>query len=202
MKKYTDYSHIVGEFEVEATLKIEDDGKFSYDEWWHCYGASTGGEASGNWWKYGDKLYFHCDFKDGSLCLDWSAGETRTATEHKDELDFGPGFTMSLSSPEPVQPVPLPKDEETAPKEEVPKKMPFATVGKLHFKDGSVRTQQLPPNFMPELCDQTYYRLIDDKGRETNIFKARSNSGNQDPRIIEYDEIEMPPAVKSDDIDD
>jgi hypothetical protein len=195
---YTDYSHWSGEYSIDATLEIWDDGRFLYDEDWHCYGASSGGKARGIWWQSADTLFFRCDYADGSLYLEWAAGATREAVKRNDSLEFGGDFTMSLRRDKPIEVHQTDKVTETA---EAEKKKPSPAVARLHFKDGSVREKPLQSSLLPGLFTQTYYRLVDDQGSVTNLFEARQSVENADSPVIEYDEIELPPTGESNDFD-
>jgi hypothetical protein len=97
-RKYFDDSHYEQEYAILISLTLEDDGSFSYDESWSCYGASTGGTANGVWWQSGDLLSFRCDYASGSFTLQWCEGCTLTATEKDGVLDFFNYFTMTRVS--------------------------------------------------------------------------------------------------------
>jgi hypothetical protein len=97
MKRYFDDSHYAQEYAIIISLTLEDDGSFAYEESWSCYGASTGGTASGVWRQSGDMIFFDCDDASGSFTLQWSKGCKMTATEKEDVLEFG-YFTMSRIS--------------------------------------------------------------------------------------------------------
>jgi hypothetical protein len=192
---YTDYSHWSGESTIDAALEIESDGRFSYDEDWHSYGARSGGYARGVWWEFGGELFFRCDRQDGALYLEWAEGETKKAVKQNDSIDFG-RMTLSLRRDAPVKPVETPK-----PVPAVEEQKPSPAVARLHFSDGSVRERPLQSSLLPGLFTQTYYRLVDDQGSVTHLFEARQSGENADSPVIEYDEIELPPTGESNGFD-
>lgn len=72
----------------------------------------------------------------------------------------------------------------------------------LHFKDGGIQQRQLPNDPLFGLFDEMLYRLVDDEGNVTNVFKARQNSRSIDSTVVEYDEIDYIPTKQSDDFQD
>lgn len=204
MKVYTDYSHWAQEFSIDVTLKLEDDNRFFYDELWNSYGANMGGRADGVWWEYSDKLFFRCDYVDGGAMsvLDWTVGQTRTAINQGDCLDFGYGVTVSLSEDssgdkQPAQTVVPSSSPPTSQDEKViephaaaaPPKITPPTIARLHFKDGRIMEKQLPQDSLFGLVDEMFYRLVDEQGNQTHIFQPRQNSVDSGAAIIDYDEL-------------
>jgi hypothetical protein len=188
MKTYVDYSRFAQEFGIDATLTIEEDGRFLYDESWSSYGGNTGGRARGIWWRDSDALYFRCDYTQGVMDLEWAEGQTMKAVDRAEGIDFDRGFTMSLRNEEPVRKVEPPKNEEVTNQGETQKK-PLPTVARLHFKDGRILEKHLPQNSLFGLIGEMYYRLVDENGEETNVFEPRKNSRPAGSTTIEYDEI-------------
>lgn len=190
MRKYVDYSHYNNESSIDITLEINDDGRFSYDEWWHTYGSSSGGQASGTWHEDNEAFYFHCDYADGQFIFQWSAGGESKAVKKEDSIEFGGYFEMSLVSEKSAPATDKQETPETVKSsgESEPVK-PNLRIAKLHFKDGRVLTRQILNDSMLELYTQTYYRLVDDLGNATYTFQRRQNYENQDSSDLEYDEI-------------
>jgi hypothetical protein len=122
---------------------------------------------------------------------------------------------MSLQRDEPVQAAQRTEDEEAAKpivtvEEEVVKpddvnkqKNQVSAIVNLHFKDGGIQQRRLPDSSFFGLFDEMFYRLVDENGNVTNIFKRREKSDNLDsPVSVEYDEIDHAPTVESDDSED
>lgn len=188
MKTYINDSLYAQEFSVEAALRVDDDGRFVYDESWSSYGAAIGGRAKGVWWRYDGALFFRCDERDGALCFEWTAGETKKATEGDETIAFD-YFEMRSKLDEPVRIVEPPKrDEAPAPPAE-PRREPLPSVARLHFNDGRILERPLAAGPPAGLFTETYYRLVDESGESTNLFRSRPPTKNSDPRVIDYDEI-------------
>lgn len=191
MRTYVDYSHYNNESGIDITLEIKDDGSFSYDEWWHSYGSSSGGQASGTWREDDETFYFRCDDAGGQLVFQWSAGGEFRAIKNEDSIKLSGYFEMSLVSSESA---PVVEKPEIAGVEEANTLNPNPRIAKLHFKDGRVLERKIRNDSMLNLYTQTYYRLVDDLGNATYIFQRRQNSENQDSYVVEFDEIQMSPA--------
>jgi hypothetical protein len=96
MRVYEDHSQSPDGWNITATLTLEDDGRFRYDELWTDYtNVTLGGHALGHWRQGGSGLIFRTESADG-VASDWVAGQERTAVERDDCLDFGPGWTLRL----------------------------------------------------------------------------------------------------------
>jgi len=195
MEVYFDDSRWAGESTIEATLKIEDDGRFSYDEWAHSYGSSFSAQASGMWRQEGNMLFFDCEDADESLNFRWIVGQSVKAVKLDGEIELDGYFNMWLKQEESTPPV---KKFATVKPAEQSKKPQSPTIARLHFKDGGVQEKIMPRNLMAGLFTQTYYRLVDAEGNVTNLFEARQNIGNNDSPFVEYDEVEMSPGEESD----
>lgn len=199
MRVYENYSLWAQEFSIDAALELKSDGRFHYNESWHCYGAGFSRNAHGNWRQKGDKIVLNFETADEGLYFSWTAGEELTAVVQTDSIDLGGNFSMSLRQDKPPQAAAPPKISEVSETIEKSEKINHSRVAKLYFKDGSVQERPLPNDSMFGLFTQTYYRLVDDEGKTTNLFEARQNAGNTDSAIAEYDEIEMPSSDGSND---
>lgn len=213
MKTYTDYSY-AGEFDVTSTLYLEDDGRFSYYEYQFCYGAAFDGSVSGTWRQSGDTVFLLTEQVGEHMnSYDWVIGQERQVIKQGDKL-VGDRFSMSLQRDEPVQAAqqteaekvakPTDTEEEAVKPDDVNKRKNQApTVVNLHFKDGRIQQRQLPNNPFFSLFDEMFYRLVDENGNVTNMFKRRQNPAIPDsPVSIEYDEIDYTKTVSSDDYED
>lgn len=186
MRTYVDFSQWSNEFEIDITLTLEDNGRFSYSEDWHCYGAGFSKSAGGTWRQEETTIFLHCDSRADGSFLSWSIGEVKQAVDLKDSIRIDGNFEMSLSSDDSAQTA-EPEEIETTIKEKKPE--PPQTIAKLHFSDGRVLERRLPKDLSNALFTQTYYRLTDDLGGNIYIFKARENPANSDSQFIDYDEI-------------
>ena len=187
MRTYVDFSHWSDEFQIDITLTLEDNGRFSYSEDWHCYGAGFGKSAGGTWRQDENKIFLQCDSRSDGSFLDWSVGEEKQVIDLKDSIRIDGNFEMSLSSDdsaqtaEPEKIEPDLKEKKTEP--------PLQTIAKLHFRDGRILERKLPKALPDSLFTQTYYRLNDEISGQTYVFKARETSENSDSQLVDYDEI-------------
>jgi hypothetical protein len=108
MKVYDDYGQSPYGWNVAATLTLEDDGRFVYEELWTDYtNASIGGSALGRWRRReGGAVVFHAESVEGSMYHPWSAGGEMEAVERGDALDFGRNTLRIRPSREVVAPTP------------------------------------------------------------------------------------------------
>jgi hypothetical protein len=212
MKTFVDYSY-AQEFDVTSTLELEDDGRFSYSEYYSCYGAAFSGSVSGTWRQSGDTVFLLTEQVGEHMNPhEWAIGQERQVIEQGDKL-IGDRFSMSLQRDEPVhaaqqmeneevtKPI-VTEDEAIKPNEVNKQKNQVPTVVNLHFKDGRIQQRQLMNSPFFGLFDEMFYRLIDENGNVTNMFKRRQNSANQAPPIsVEYDEIDYTPTAEIDDFE-
>lgn len=95
MKKYVDYSQSPDGWNVSATLTLEEDGRFVYEEAWTDYtSASLYGGAEGLWRRDGTLFVFQAASVEGSLYFPWKVGRELQAVEQGRALDFGNGWTL------------------------------------------------------------------------------------------------------------
>ncbi|MDQ3800742.1 MAG: hypothetical protein M3384_14945 [Acidobacteriota bacterium] len=217
MKTYVDYSY-AQEFDVTSTLYLEDDGRFSYSEYSSCYGAAFSGSVSGTWRRSGDTLFLLTEQVGEHMnSYEWVIGQERQVIEQGDKL-IGDGFSMYLQRDEPVQAAQQTEDEELTkpifteeeeeeeeavqPDDVNKRKNQVSTVVNLHFKDGRIQQRQLTNSPFFGLFDEMFYRLVDENGNVTNMFKRRQNSEHFDsPVSVEYDEIDFNPTVETGDFE-
>jgi hypothetical protein len=106
MKVYEDYSQAQG-LDTESTLKLGDDGRFSYEESWKDYtNVALYGGAEGRWRQDGDAVIFHTESADGTLPHRWAVGEELRAVEQGDTLVFPDGL-MLRAPPEREEAIPV-----------------------------------------------------------------------------------------------
>jgi hypothetical protein len=203
MKVYEDVLNSFDEWQVTSTVTLQDDGRFDYEEYWTSYGGTVSGWVQGVWRGNTDgTIFLRAEHVEGAMYLHWTVGQERQAIERDDSIEIqGWSKLPLLQQPEPVQITLQTKAEETVKPnaEEEEKKKSIPTVANLHFKDGSIQQRQLPNNPLFGLFDEMLYRLVDNEGNVTNVFKARQNSENDDSSVVEYDEIDFTPTVESDD---
>ena len=95
MKTYEDYSSSPDGWNVTATLTLEDDGRFSYQEGWTDYtNASLSGGAAGTWQRGHGVIVFHAEWVEGPMYFPWVAGKELKAIEVGDALDFAHGWRL------------------------------------------------------------------------------------------------------------
>ena len=96
MKLYEDYTQTLDSWNITSNLKLEDDGRFSYDETWADYtNATVGGIVEGSWRREGDAIILHPHSVEGTIGR-WVVGQERRAVERGDILDFGNGFKLHV----------------------------------------------------------------------------------------------------------
>jgi hypothetical protein len=97
MRIYEDYSQSPDGWNISSTLKLEDEGRFVYDETWTDYtNATIGGGAEGHWREEGGILVFLAESVEGSMYHPWVAGQEMEAVERGDRLDFGRGYKLRV----------------------------------------------------------------------------------------------------------
>jgi hypothetical protein len=211
MRTYVDHSW-AQEFDVTSTLYLEDDGRFSYSEYQSCYGAAFSGSVSGTWRQSGDTILLLTEHVSEHMnSYDWVIGQERQVIEQGNKL-IGDRFSMSLQQrDEPIQAAQQTEDKEVAkptvteenavkPDDVNKQKNQVSTVVNLHFKDGRIQQRQLSNNPFFGLFDEMFYRLVDENGNVTNMFKRRQKPAIPDSQVsIEYDEIDYTKPVSSDD---
>ena len=204
MKTYELFTY-AGEFDVTANLTLKDDGKFAFYESYTSWGGGYGTSASGTWRRDGDGFILSVESADERMSYSyWIAGEERQAIEQPDGgLDLGHGLTMWLvkepaAEPEPKKTAAPEPVKAVQPEKPVEKKKPLPIVADFYFKDSTIRQRQLPPDPMFGLFDQTFYRLVDENGKVTNMFKLRKSEENADSIAVVYDEIDFTPSDESD----
>lgn len=84
------------EWNIAATLELQDDGRFEYGEHWTCYLAATGAHAKGRWSRRGDALVLQPDESDEAPYLTMKAGTEIVGNMTADHVDFGFGFVLKL----------------------------------------------------------------------------------------------------------
>ena len=89
MRIYEDDTQSPDGWNITSTLKLDDDGRFRYDETWADYTNATLGPLS----------------VEGSVG-GWAQGQERKGIERGDTLDFGDGFTLGVR-PEREEGVPV-----------------------------------------------------------------------------------------------
>lgn len=190
MKTYVDYSHWSNEFQIDATLTLEDNGSFSYSEDWHCYGAGFLRSAGGSWRQEGDTIFLHCDDSEDGMFLTWFTGGEKQAVDLKDSICIDGHFEMSLVSDDSASNAePTKNGKATESDVEEKKNEPPQIIAKLHFKDGRILERRLPKNLPDTLFTQTFYRLVDEVSDQTYVFKSRPDSANSESQLVDYDEI-------------
>jgi len=97
VETYEDYSQSPDGWNVTSVLRLEDDGRFSYQEGWTDYtNASLSGGASGTWQRYPGVIVFRADWVEGPMFFPWVVGKELKALIKGDELDFAHGRTLHL----------------------------------------------------------------------------------------------------------
>ena len=94
LKTYVDYSQS-DVWNVSSTLKLEEDGRFVYEEAWTDYtSASLYGGAAGLWRRDGRLFLFQAEHVEGAMYFPWVVGQELKATEQGRALDFERGWTL------------------------------------------------------------------------------------------------------------
>ena len=122
----------------------------------------------------------------------WEVGKEWMAAEQDDNVVFFNGPSLRL---EPRDPAPTAAPPEIESEQKPP---PAPTAANFHFKDGRVRQRPLANDPLFGLFDQNFFRLVDENGDVTNVFKLRQDPKNLDSPVVDYDEIDLPPAENID----
>ena len=89
MKLYEDYSQSPDGWNITSTLKLEDDGRFQFEETWTDYtNATMGVLVEGIWRREVGAVTLHPLRVEGSVGS-WLTGQERIGIQHGDTLDFG-----------------------------------------------------------------------------------------------------------------
>jgi hypothetical protein len=189
------------EFDVDISLELYDDNRFSYAKGYSSWGGGYAREIKGTWRQSGDTVFLRVeDVGDYRNPNEWAIGQERQAIVRDDSIDLGDGFvTLHLRRDKPVQAEQPKVAKAVQPDEAEQQKKQLPTVARLHFKDGTTQERPLTNQWMFGRFDQLFYRLVDENQNATNFFKLRQNSKNLDSPVAEYDEIDFTPTVKSDD---
>ena len=190
-----------GEFDVDISLKLYDDNRFSYAEGYSSWGGGYSHEIKGTWRQSGDTVFLLVeDVGESHNPYQWEIGRERQAIVRGDSIDLGDGVgTLHLRRDKPVraeQPKAVQPDDAEQQKKQLP------TVARLHFKDGTTQERPLTNQWMFGRFDQLFYSLVDENQNTTNFFELRQNPKNLDSLVAEYDEIDFTPTVESDDFSD
>jgi len=121
MQIYQDEWPGPAEWNVAARLILEDDGHFSYSEYWTCYLATSGGEAQGRWSRCGDTLVLHPEKHEGATILRMEPGSEIVGVIVGEIVKFDSGCDLRLQH-EPAQAAVRPAP--AAPKAAVPRVAP------------------------------------------------------------------------------
>ena len=106
MRIYEDYSQSPDGWNITSNLKLEDDGRFCYDETWTDYtNATIGVMVEGIWRREVDAIILHPLSVEGSVGR-WVVGQERKGVEQGDTLDFDGSLTLRLA-PEREQDYPV-----------------------------------------------------------------------------------------------
>ena len=189
-----------GEFDVDISLELYDDNRFSYTENYLSWGGGYGHEFNGTWRQIGDTVFLRVkDVGESHNPYKWAIGQEWQAIVRDDSIDLGDGFhTLHLRRDKPVQ-AEQPKiakavqtDDAEQPKKQLP------TVARLHFKDGTTQDRPLTNQWMFGRFDQLLYSLVDENQKTTNLFSLRQNPNDLDSLVADYDEIDFTATVESD----
>lgn len=192
------------EFDVYAYFGLEVNGRFYYNESYSSWGGGFGGEVQGTWRQSGDTLFLLVEHAEKPFSPDFVVGQELQATVSGDTIDFGKGVTLSLDRAEPVQTAKPPEAEkvvkpvETPQVPEVIREKPSPITANFHFKNGRVEQRQLQNDPPFSLFNQSFYRLVDENGKETNFFQLRQESKNSDSSVVDFDEIEVTRTEETD----
>ena len=91
MRIYTDYSR--GDMDVESTLRLEDNGRFSYSEHWTDPAGGFWKGVEGTWRQDGSAIVLRPLEVDESVG-GWAVGQERIAFERGHTLDLGGGLKL------------------------------------------------------------------------------------------------------------
>jgi hypothetical protein len=202
MKIYEDYS-FAGEFDLTSILELKDNGRFLYHETQVCWGGGSEDEVQGIWRQSGDTIFFRAELTGRSTTImRWEGGrEQQAVVQEDDSIKFESNFVLSRRREKPVQSHQPPGSEKgIKPDDTDKKKVQSPSIALLHFKDGNIQEQQLLNNPLYGLIDAWFYKLEDENGNMTNLFKLRQNPKNFDSSVLDYDEIDITPTVKSDEL--
>jgi hypothetical protein len=203
-REYSGYLGYSQEFDVYGYFGLEDDGRFYYSEAHTSWGGGYGGSVNGTWRQNGDTLFLLAEQAERPFFPDFAVGQELQATVQGDVIDFGKSITLSLDRDEPVQTVKPPeakeinKPVETVKPPEVVREKPSPITANFHFKNGRVEQRQLPNDPPFSLFTQSFYRLVDENGNETNFFQLRQESQNPDSSVVDFDEIEVTRTEETD----
>jgi hypothetical protein len=96
MKLYELYTDSPNGWNIRRTLKLEDDGQFSYEEAWTDYtSAALYSGAEGRWRRGDGAVTFETERVEGTAPHPWAVGRELRGVERGDTLDFGDGYTLS-----------------------------------------------------------------------------------------------------------
>lgn len=110
MKTYEDNSSSPDGWNVSATLKLDDDGRFTYSEGWTDYtNASLSGGAAGTWRRGDGVIFFRAESAQGPMYFPWEVGRELAATVRGDALEFAHGRTLS-PPPDYIKEIPVCND--------------------------------------------------------------------------------------------
>ncbi len=192
------------EFDVDISLELYDDNRFSYAKSYSSWGGGYGREIKGTWRQSGDTIFLRIeDVGEPRKYNEWTIGQELQAIVRDDSIDLGAGFvTLHLRRDKPVQAEQPEVAKAVQPDGAEQQKKQLPTVTRLHFKDGTIQERPLTNQWMFGRFDQLFYSLVDENQNTTNLFKLRQNSENLDSLVAEYDEIDFTPTVESDDFTD
>jgi hypothetical protein len=101
MKIYEDNSTSPDGWNVSSTLKLTDDGRFSYSEGWTDYtNASLSGGAAGTWRRGVRAIAFRVEEVYPPIYFPWVKGQELIARLRDGDLDFGNGWRLCPPSTE------------------------------------------------------------------------------------------------------
>ncbi|HEX8249180.1 MAG TPA: hypothetical protein VF599_13465 [Pyrinomonadaceae bacterium] len=193
-----------GEFDVDISLELYDNNRFSYSESYLSWGGGYSHEIKGTWRQSGDTVFLLVeDVGESHNPYQWEIGREQQAIVRDDSIDLGDGVgTLHLLRDKPVQAQQPKVAKAVQPDDAGQQKKQLPTVARLHFKDGTTQERPLTNQWMFGRFDQQFYRLVDENQNTTNFFKLRQNSKDFDSPVAEYDEIDFTPTVESDDFSD
>src|SRR5688500_18954124 len=94
-----------GELDVDISLKIYDDNRFSYTEGYSSWGGGYSREIKRTWRQIGDTVFLLVkDVGESHNPYQWAVGQERQAIVRDDSIDLGDGVgTLHLRRDKPVQ---------------------------------------------------------------------------------------------------